>query len=148
MKAKDIMTTEVITVTEDTAIEQIAKILSENRISGVPVVNGEGKIKGIVTEGDLLHKISNPRVPGFVGLLGGIIYFNSLDEYKDDLKKLAAMKAEEIMTTDITTVSADANVEDMATLMVERGIKRLPVVEKDKVIGIISRADIIRTMAR
>jgi CBS domain-containing protein len=148
MKAKDIMTTEVTIVKEDTPIEEIAKILSENRISGVPVVNDEGKIKGIVTEGDLLHKITNPRVPGFMGLLGGVIYFNSLDKYKEDFKKLAAMKAEEIMTTDIITVSPDAEVEEIATIMVDRGIKRIPVIEKGKVVGIISRADIIKTLAR
>ncbi|RYD01894.1 hypothetical protein N752_27605 [Desulforamulus aquiferis] len=86
MTAKDIMKANVITVDKETTISEIAKILTENKISGVPVVDGEGRIAGIVSEGDLLHKEISPRIPRFVELLGGVIYYSGLDQYKADIK--------------------------------------------------------------
>ena len=148
MRAEDIMHQEVITIKEDTKVEEIAKILSDHNISGAPVVDADDRIVGIVTEGDLLHKLTNPRVPGFMGLLGGIIYFNGVERYREDFKKLAALKAAEIMTTNVVTVNRNADIKELASIMVEQGIKRLPVVENDRVVGIISRADIIKTMAQ
>ncbi|AEF94235.1 putative signal transduction protein with CBS domains [Desulfotomaculum nigrificans CO-1-SRB] len=148
MQAKDIMQTNVISVTKDTTIKEIAQILTDNKISGVPVVDEAGKLVGIVTEGDLLHKEANPRIPKFVGILGGILYFGGVDQYKDDFKKLAALKASEIMTSKVITVSKDTDVGTIATLMLENNIKRIPVTESGKVIGIVSRADIIKTIAQ
>lgn len=148
MLAKDIMKTNVITVSEDTTIREIAQVLTDNKISGVPVVNDEGNLVGIVTEGDLLHKEANPRIPRFFGLLGGIIYFGGVDQYKEDFKKLAALKASEIMTDKVITVAKDAEIGAIASLMVEHNIKRIPVTENGKIIGIISRADIIKTLAQ
>jgi len=148
MIAKDIMKTDVITVSEDTTIKEIAQILTDNKISGVPVVNQEGKLVGIVTEGDLLHKEANPRIPKFFGILGAMIYLGGIDQYKEDFKKLAASKASEIMTTEVITVSKNTEIGAIATLMVEHNIKRIPVIENGKIIGIVSRADIIRTIAQ
>ena len=147
MLARDIMNKNVITVLEDTMIEEVADILTKNKISGLPVVNQAGKLVGMVTEGDLLHKETNPRTPGYLNILGALIYIGGVDKYKEDLKKLAATKASEIMTTDVITVSGDAKVEQVAAMMVNHNIKRLPVIENDALIGIISRADIIKTMA-
>ncbi|MEW6066318.1 membrane protein [Desulforamulus profundi] len=146
MIAKDIMKTEVITVSEDTTIEEIARILTDHKISGVPVANGEGKLVGIVTEGDLLRKEANPRIPKYFGILGAMIYFEGVDQYKEDFIKLAALKASEIMTSNVITVSEDTEVRAIATLMVKHNIKRIPVVENGKVIGIVSRADIVKTL--
>lgn len=147
MLARDIMNKNVITVLEDTMIEEVADILTKNKISGLPVVNKAGKLVGMVTEGDLLHKETNPRTPGYLNILGALIYIGGVDKYKEDLKKLAATRASEIMTTDVITVSGDAKVEQVAATMVNHNIKRLPVIENDALIGIISRADIIKTMA-
>ncbi len=147
MLARDIMNKNVITVLEDTMIEEVADILTKNRISGLPVVNKAGKLVGMVTEGDLLHKEINPRTPGYLNILGALIYIGGVDKYKEDLKKLAATRTSEIMTTDVITVSGDAKVEQVAAMMVNHNIKRLPVIENDALIGIISRADIIKTMA-
>lgn len=147
MLARDIMNKNVITVLEDTMIEEVADILTKNKISGLPVVNKAGKLVGMVTEGDLLHKETNPRTPGYLNILGALIYIGGVDKYKEDLKKLAATRASEIMTTDVITVSGDAKVEQVAAMMVNHNIKRVPVIENDALIGIISRADIIKTMA-
>lgn len=148
MLARDIMNKRVITVQEDATIEEVAGILTENNISGAPVVNKEGNLVGIVTEEDLLHKETNPRTPGFLNILGAFIYINGLERYREDFKKLAANKALEIMTTDVITVDGDTEIEHVAALMVDNDINRVPVVENNSIIGIISRADIIKTLAQ
>lgn len=146
MKAADIMKTEVITVKQDTTISEIATILTENKISGVPVVDFEGRVIGIVSEGDLLHREINPRLPRFVEILGGVIYYSGFEQYKADIKKIAAIKASEIMTEKVITVSKDSDIQAIASLMVKHNIKRLPVTEDNIIIGIISRADIVKTL--
>ncbi|MDD4169613.1 MAG: CBS domain-containing protein [Desulfotomaculaceae bacterium] len=147
MLAKEIMNTKVIILQENDTIEEIAEILVKNNISGAPVVNHDGEIVGIVTEEDLLHQETNPRTPGFLNILGAFIYINGIERYREDFKKLAATKAQEIMTTEVITVNADTDIKRVATLMVENDINRVPVVENKKIIGIISRADIVKTLA-
>ncbi|OPX86724.1 MAG: Hypoxic response protein 1 [Pelotomaculum sp. PtaB.Bin104] len=147
MLAKEIMNSKVITVQESATIEEIAEILVHNNISGAPVVNQDGDLVGIVTEEDLLHQETNPRTPGFLNILGAFIYINGIEQYREDFKKLAATKAQEIMTTEVITVNADTDIRQVAALMVEHDINRLPVVEDKKIIGIISRADIVKTLA-
>jgi CBS domain-containing protein len=148
MLAREIMNRNVATVREDAAIEEVARLLTEKNISGAPVVDSEGKVVGIVSEGDLLHKETNPRSPSYVNILGAIIYTSGLERFREDFKKLAATRASEIMTRDVISVNGDAKMEQVATLMVEHGIKRVPVLENGKIIGIITRADIIRAMAQ
>lgn len=148
MLARDIMNKNVITINEDSSIEEVAGILTENNISGAPVVNKNGKIVGMVTEGDLLHQETNPRTPAFLSILGAFIYIEGIDRYREDFKKLAATITSEIMTKDLITVTGDTEIEDVADLMIKHSIKRVPVVENDIIIGVISRADIVKTLAR
>lgn len=148
MLARDIMNKDVITIQEDSSIEEAAIILTENNISGAPVVDKKGKLAGMVTEEDLLHKETNPRIPAFLNILGAFIYINGIERYREDFKKLAATSTSEIMTRDVVTAGGDTTIEDVAALMVKHGIKRVPVVEKGNIIGIISRADIVKTLAQ
>lgn len=148
MLAKDIMNKSVIAVQKDATIEEVARILTEHNVSGAPVVNAEGKMVGIVTEGDLLHKETNPRAPFFLNILGAFIYISGVERYREDFKKLAATRVSEMMTTKVFTVSENTEIEQVAALMVNHNIKRVPVVEKDALVGIISRADIVRTLAQ
>ena len=146
MKAKDIMVQEVITVNQYATIEDIAKVLIDNKISGVPVVTDDGALVGIVSEGDLLHKETNPRLPKFINVLGAIIYYNGVERYHEDFKKLMAGQAIEIMTENVITVTEDVEIEEVVKLMIKHGVKRVPVINGDKIVGIISRADIIKTL--
>ena len=148
MLARDIMNSNVVTVRDDASVEEVAQLLTENNISGAPVIDKDGKMLGIVTDGDLLHKETNPRSPGFINILGALIYIGGLERYQEDFKKLAATKASELMTNHVITVTGDTKIEKVAALMVDHGIKRVPVLEDDKIIGIIGRADIVKTMAR
>lgn len=146
MKVQDIMQTNVITVSPNTEIKEIAQLLCEHNISGVPVLDFFGNLIGIVSEGDLLHKETNPRVPDVVGFLGALIYYRGVKQYESDLKKLVALKASEIMTQDIITINKGATIEDAASLMIKHNVKRLPVMENGKMIGIISRKDVIKVL--
>lgn len=146
MKAQDIMEKEVVSVNQHATVREIAQILLEHKISGVPVVDDEGRIVGIVTEGDLLHKEMSPRIPHFVNILGAIIYYNGVKRYDEDFKKLMAGQACEMMTKEVITVDEAADIDIVVKLMIEHGIKRIPVVRDNKVLGIVSRADIIRAL--
>lgn len=146
MKIKDVMQTKVITIPMTMEITEIARTLYENNISGVPVIDVDGKLAGIVSEGDLLHKETNPRIPEAVGILGTLIYFRGIKQYESDFKKLMALEASEIMTSHIYTIDPEASVEEAADLMVKHKVKRLPVIQDGEIVGIISRMDIIKTL--
>lgn len=146
MLIQDIMQTNVITINPDATIKEISKTLVENNISGVFVVNADDKLVGVVSEGDLLHKETNPRPPGAFGLLGAIIYYRGVKQYESDFKKLIALKASEIMTSDIIKISPEANIEEAASIMVNKQIKRLPVMMDEEIIGVVTRRDIIKTL--
>jgi CBS domain-containing protein len=111
------------------------------------VVDREGKMVGIVTDADLLHKETSPRAPGFFNILGAIIYVSGITRFREDFKKLAATKTSEIMTSEVITTSGEASIEQVAALMVDRDVKRVPVMEKGAIVGIIGRADIVKTLA-
>lgn len=144
MYIKDIMTREVITVSEDDTVEKCANLLITHSLSGLPVIDENGKIKGIVTEGDLIRRASRIKGPAALEVLGGIFYLESPTKFVDDLKKSMGNLAKDIMSKEVITVSPEKTIEDAATLLVQRKIKRLPVVDKEgNLIGIVSRKDIM-----
>jgi CBS domain-containing protein len=146
---KDIMVKEVIAIQKDASVEELSSLLIENKISGVPVVDKNGKLVGIATEGDLIIKDSDLHFPRYFKLLDGIIYLDSLNKFKKNLKKYLGTKVEDVMTTDIKTVKEDTPVSEAANLMIRYNINRLPVMdEKDNMTGIVTRADIVRSMIR
>lgn len=146
MKAKDIMISNVITVHKNASIEEIAKVLIDNAISGVPVVDDAGELIGIVSEGDLLHKETSPRIPNFINILGAVIYYNGVERYNEDFKKLTARQAADIMTDAVITVTEDTDIDAVVKLMIQHHVKRIPVVRAGKLAGIISRSDIIKLL--
>lgn len=146
MKAKDIMTREVITVHKHATIKDIAQTLIDHKISGVPVVDDDGTLLGIVSEGDLLHKETIPRIPDFFNILGAIIYYNGIERYNEDFKKLIGEQADAIMTEKVVTAAADTEVDEIAQKMLQHRVKRIPIVEGKRLVGLISRADIIKLL--
>ncbi len=146
---KDIMVTEVIAVQEDASVEELSKILVENKISGVPVVDKEGKLVGIATEGDLIVKDSDLHFPRYFKLLDSIIYLESLNKFKANLKKYLGTRVSDVMSTEVKTVREDTPVSEAANLMIRHNINRLPVTDdNDNMVGIVTRSDIVRSMIR
>lgn len=146
---KEIMVKEVIAIQKDASVEELSSLLIENKISGVPVVDKDGKLVGIATEGDLIIKDSDLHFPRYFKLLDGIIYLDSLNKFKRNLKKYLGTKVGDVMTTDIKTVKEDTPVSEAANLMIRHNINRLPVMdEKDNMVGIVTRADIVKSMIK
>ncbi|CAH2214999.1 CBS domain-containing protein [Tepidibacter aestuarii] len=147
MTAKDIMTTDVVVVKQDSTIKEIAEIFLKNRIGGVPVVDEENKIVGIISETDIIQKEKNVNVPSFINILQGYIFFDSFKEVEEDIRKIAAYKASDIMSKEVMTVREDDSVEYVANEMIKRSINRVPVVDDNNYIkGIICRYDLIKAM--
>lgn len=148
MKVSDVMNRDVITLRPEQTLEEAARILVEKGISGVPVVREE-KVVGILSERDLLEARTSPRPPRYLELLGGIIYLDNVREFQDQLKKTVATKVEQVMTKDVATVTADAPLEEAAKIILERGVNRVPVLEDSRLVGIVTRSDVLRgTMGR
>jgi CBS domain-containing protein len=146
-KAKDIMTSDVIVAKKDSLIQDIAKILLEKRIGGVPVVDEDNKVIGIISETDIIKKESTIDSPTIITLLQGVIYFPDLKKVEKEILDIASYKVEDLMSTNVTKVNEEDSFEDVANLMIKRSINRVPVVDLDnKLKGIICRYDIIKSM--
>lgn len=143
LKAKDIMTRDVITVKPSTTIEKLARKLMKHQISGTPVVDEHGNLKGIVTENDLISKNSRLHIPTILRLFDAFIPLGT-SRLEDEIKKMAASIVEDICTKEVITVDAEASLEDIATIMTEKRIHLLPVLKRRKLVGIIGKKDLIR----
>lgn len=144
MYIKDIMTKDVITVTLDDNVEKCASLLIKHNLSGLPVLDESGKLVGIVTEGDLIRRASRIKGPAVLEVLGGMIYLDSPKKFMDELKSSMGQKAKDVMTKKVVTIEPDQTIEEGATLLVEKNVKRLPVMSKEgELVGIVSRRDIM-----
>jgi len=147
VKVKDIMTQNVVSITLEATVEDAAKLLLERNISGLPVVDKYGKLVGIITHKDLLYKNMQPEVPAMLEILGGFVYLGGVDRYNKELKKLVGTKVSDVMTKDVITAGVDDSVQSVAKLMVQNGVNRIPIVKDGQLVGIVSRADIIKSHA-
>lgn len=143
MQARDIMTTDVVTLAPDANIPDIARTFRSLGISGAPVVE-DGEIIGIVTELDLIARHARPHSPLYLPLLDARIPLGGQREFNEILRRIIGMTARDIMTHNVHTVTADTEVEDVATLMVEEKANPVPVTEDGRLVGIISHTDLLR----
>ncbi len=147
MKAKDIMTREVITVREEDTIEEVVKLVLENRISGVPVINDENEVVGIITEADLIYREKDISIPTFLPLFEGFIFLDSIKKFEDKLRKKAAYKVKNAMTTPVITVNQNEDVHRIANIMLSKRVNRVPVIDDEgKLVGIITRSNILSSI--
>jgi CBS domain-containing protein len=143
------MTRDPITVSRDTALTDVIKLLAEKRISGLPVVDEVGKLVGIISETDLMWRETGATMPPYIMFLDSVIYLENPAQYERELHKALGETVGEAMTDQhIVTIAADQPLRNAAQLMHDRSVHRLPVVDEgDRVIGILTRGDIIRSMA-
>ncbi len=147
MEAKDIMTRNVITIREDATLEDVAEILEKKHISGVPVVNENNQVVGLISENDLISQHKKISRSDTCTLLDIMLYYQSKDLYEKEIKKFFQAKVSEVMTDDVICVTSSTPVGEVAEIMLKNGFNRVPVVSKDKrIIGIIARADIIKAI--
>ncbi|MBN2516969.1 MAG: CBS domain-containing protein [Deltaproteobacteria bacterium] len=146
LKARDIMTREVITVHPETEIVEAAKLLLEHHFNGLPVVDGEGRLKGMICQDDLISQQRKIPLPSYFILLDSLIPLTSQKNIEKAVRKIAAVTVGEAMTRDPITVGPEAGLEDIATLMVKHTIHTLPVLDQGTLVGIIGKEDILRTL--
>ncbi len=144
MKAADVMATNVITVGPEDRVAEVAQVLVSNRISAVPVVDDTGKIVGVVSEGDLIRRVESGtehRRAWWLDLVA------SRADLAAEYVKERGPRARDVMTGKVVTVSPDTDLAEIANLLEAHTIKRVPVVEDGKLVGIVSRANLIQALA-
>ncbi|PSO87512.1 MAG: phosphoribulokinase [Cyanobacteria bacterium QS_5_48_63] len=143
----DVMTSNPIVVQPQTPIKEAIQLLAERRISGLPVVDGEGKLVGVITESDLMWQETGVDPPPYIILLDSVIYLQNPARYEKEIHKALGQTVEEVMSEKTITVEPDRALKEAARLMHEKEIRRLPVVdEQGQVIGILTRGDIVQAM--
>ena len=144
--AAEIMTRNVISVTKETSIRELAELFTSRKISSAPVVNDQGDMIGIVTETDLVEQDKSLHIPTVISLFDWVIYLESGKKFEKELNKMTAQTVGEIYSTEVFSVAPDAPVSEVADIMSSKKINAVPVIEGRKVVGIIARIDMIRTM--
>jgi CBS domain-containing protein len=141
---KDFMTPNPVVIQPTESVESAIQIMETHRISGLPVTDTQGKVVGILSEGDLLVRESPLQPPLYMTLLGSIIYFESPVHFHQHIKKALGMFVQDVMTAHPITIHPDALLADAAHLMLDKRVNRLPVVdEHQKLVGIITRHDLL-----
>jgi CBS domain-containing protein len=130
------------TLGPDETVEGAIKLFAEAGISGAPVVD-DGRLVGIVTEGDLIFRDADVKAPGFLDILGGLIPLGSWEEYRKEALKSAGVTVDEVMTRELIMISPDASLAEASTIMADKRVKILPVAEGDTLHSVITRMDIL-----
>ena len=144
MKARDIMSTRVVTVSPETAVRDIAALMIEKHIGGLPVLDDKGSLVGMVCEGDLLRR---PEIGTEKHRRRWVSFFTGVDEQARDFSKSHALRAGDVMSMQVVHVSEETPLGDVVGLMEKHNIKRLPVLAHGTLVGIVSRADMLRALA-
>lgn len=146
--AKDIMEEKVISITPETDISRAVEILLNNHINGVPVVDENGTLKGILCQSDLIFQQKTISLPPILTFLDGIIPLSSSKKLENEMKKVAAGTVAQAMVADPVTVGPDTPVSDIAAMMVEKHFHTIPVVQDGKLLGIVGKEDVLKTLIK
>jgi CBS domain-containing protein len=145
MKVHELMTRDVITVDADATVAQVVRLMLENHVSGLPVLDDAGYMIGILTEIDVVAKHARVHLPRYIQILGGILPIGARETDRE-IRHALASTARELMTPDVVTVTPETDVDDAASLMADEQLNPLPVLEDDILVGIVSHADIMRLL--
>lgn len=147
-KVSEVMTKHVVLIEPDMTVKEVADLFLKNSINGAPVVDENNHIIGIITDSDLVMQDVKLHFPTAIQLLSGTILLGSEKKFEEQFNKAVGAKAQDVMTRDVFTVHPDDSLEDAATLMSDKDIGRVPVVDNGSVVGIVTKKDIIKTIAR
>ena len=146
LKAKDIMTRKVHSVTPDTDVEELSRLFVETRVNSVPVIEEDGRLFGIVTDTDLVEQDKPLHIPTVVSIFDWVFYLESEKDFREEVQKITARKVRKICSRELVTCAPDTPVNEIAALMVENRVHLIPVIDNDRVVGVVARLDIIRSM--
>jgi CBS domain-containing protein len=145
LKVRDIMDTDAPAVTVVDSVETVLRVLRDHELPGVPVVNEGGRCVGIITEADLVLSDEDDdfHLPHYFQLFGGIVFLESVSHWEERVRKAFASTAEDMMTPDPVTIGPDASVREAARLIARKKHNRLPVVEHGRLVGVVTRVDVL-----
>ena len=146
----EIMDSNAPMVRADAGVEEVVQLFKKTPIGGLPVINDGGRCVGIITEDDLIIADADGdlHIPHYIELFGGLIFLESLSHFEKKLKKAAAATASDLMTRNPATVEHDDTPRKAARLMADRNHSRLPVIEHGRCVGLVTRADVLATLAQ
>jgi len=148
MKVREIMSSHALFVSPETRVGAVARLMVDNGISSVPVVDAVGKVAGMVTQSDLVVRNANIHFPRFLQFLDARIYVEGPKHFEEEARRMLGTTAADLMTSPCVVVDVDDEIEQAATLMMEKHIHALPVMEKGRLAGIVSQSDMVRLIAR
>jgi CBS domain-containing protein len=150
LTVRDVMDAEPASVTLDTPVQDVVRLLRERELTGVPVVNDGGRCVGIITESDLVMAgdEGDLHLPHFIELFGGIVFLESLHRFEERLKRALASTAKDMMSEDPVTIGPDATLQEAGRLMSHSHHNRLPVVEHGRLVGVVTRVDVLGGLTR
>ena len=150
LTVRDIMDADPVTVTPTDDVETVVRLLRTHELPGVPVVNEGGRCVGIVTEADLViaDEEGDLHLPHYIELFGGVVFLEPLRRFESRLKKAFASTVSDLMTEDPVTIEPDASVHEAGRIIVSRGHNRLPVVEHGRLVGVVTRVDVLEALTR
>lgn len=147
MIAKEIMTKDVLTINQDEKVSKATEILLSHKISGLPVVDEENKVVGVISETDLIFRDKEIHIPAYLPLLGGFIMLESIKKFEKHLKKASSNVIKDVMTAPAVIIDQETEVSKIIDIMITKGVNRLPVVDSEKkIVGIIARSDILKSI--
>ena len=146
----DIMDADTPTVFPEDTVESVLRTMRENELSGVPVVNSGGRCVGIITEEDLVMtgEDADLHLPHYFQLFGGLVFLEPLSHFEERLRKATAALARDLMTEDPVTIEPTATVHEAARMIARSKHNRLPVVEHGRLVGVVTRVDVLDALTR
>lgn len=144
--AADIMTTNVFSVTEETGLKDLAKLFVERNVNAMPVVDNTGALVGLISQNDLVEQDKPLHIPTVISLFDWVIYLESPKNFADEVRKVTARTVGEICSRDVVACAPDTPVSTVASLMVDNKAHLVPVVDEGRLVGVVARLDIIRSM--
>jgi CBS domain-containing protein len=150
LTVRDIMDADPVAVTPETPVQDVVATLRTHELSGVPVVTEGGRCVGIITEGDLVMvgDEGDLHLPHFIELFGGIVFLESLHRFDARLQRALASKARDMMTEDPVTIEPDVTIQEAGRLISHSGHNRIPVVEHGRLVGMLTRVDVLDALTR
>jgi len=142
------MTPSVISVAPETSVREVAQLLTTHGLVGAPVIDRNEKLIGIVTQADLIVRDATVHFPRYIQILDSFIYFDRPKKTEEELRRALGVTAKDVMTSPVVTVTEATSIEDAATLMVDKSVNPVPVVRAGKVVGMLSRSDLVALIAR
>jgi CBS domain-containing protein len=150
LTVRDIMDTQPASVTPEATVEEVVRALRDHELTGVPVVNSGGRCVGIITEEDLVMAgdEGDLHLPHYIELFGGIVFLESMGRFEERLKRATASSAADMMTEDPVTIEPTATIQEAGRLMSHHKHNRLPVVEHGRLVGVVTRVDVLDALTR